>query len=331
MVTERDVEERLDGVMVPGAKRSLVGLNMLREVDISDGNVSITLSQAALSPHARDEVEDSVRAALDGLPQVSGVKVEFVDSTPSELNQIKQVVAVMSGKGGVGKSLVTALFAVGLAQRGYQVGVLDADITGPSIPRMFGLVSRPAGSESGILPVLTRSGIGVMSVNLLLEHEDDAVIWRGPLIGNTIKQFWEDVLWGRLDYLLLDLPPGTADAPLTVMQSLPLAGVVVVFTPQELASMVVRKAVRMARDAMNVPILGVVENMSYLPLEGGGRLEIFGPSRGDEMARAARAPLLGQIPIDPELAQTCDRGEIELYRSPAIEGLVEAFLKTHSQ
>jgi len=227
--------------------------------------------------------------------------------------------------------LVTGLIGISLARRGYEVGILDADITGPSIPRMFGISGRPAGSETGILPPLSHLGIGIMSINLLLPNEDDAVIWRGPLIGKTITQFWEDVLWGKLDYLLVDLPPGTADAPLTVMQSLPLSGVVIVFSPQELAAMVVRKAVQMAQK-MNIPIIGVVENMSYFLLpDSGKRIEIFGKSKGKEMAKAADAPLLGHLPIDPQLAQLCDEGNIERYDSEVLNGFAEAFLKAISE
>ncbi|TET88514.1 MAG: ATP-binding protein, partial [Dehalococcoidia bacterium] len=205
-----------------------------------------------------------------------------------------------------------------------------ADITGPSIPRMFGIAARPTGSDTGILPVLSRAGIEIMSINLLLPNEDDAVIWRGPLIGNTIKQFWEEVLWGRLDYLVVDLPPGTADAPLTVMQLLPLSGVVIVFSPQELAVMVVKKAIQMTRK-MNIPILGVVENMSYFVVpDTGKRIELFGNSKGQEMAKAAGAPLLGQLPIDPELAKLCDEGNIEGYHSEVMDGFAEAFLQAMS-
>jgi hydrogenase maturation protease len=221
----------------------------------------------------------------------------------------------MSGKGGVGKSLVSSLVAIALRRQGYEVGILDADITGPSIPKMFGLNVITSGNESAILPVLSTSGIEVMSINLLLHNEDDAVIWRGPLIGRAITQFWEEVLWGKLDYLIVDLPPGTADAPLTVMQSLPISGIIIVFTPQDLTAMVVRKAVNMTRQ-MGKPILGVVENMSYLYVpEIDKKIELFGKSRGEEMAQTAGAPLLGQLPIDPELAKLCDEGNVELYNS----------------
>jgi Mrp family chromosome partitioning ATPase len=241
------------------------------------------------------------------------------------------VIAVMSGKGGVGKSLVAGLAALSLAQRGREVGILDADITGPSIPKMFGITARPLVGETGFLPVLSRTGIKIMSTNLLLPREDDAVIWRGPLIGKAITQFWEEVLWGRLDYLIVDLPPGTADAPLTVMQSLPLSGVIIVFSPQQLTAMVVRKAVRMARETMHIPILGVVENMSYLVVPGTGeKLDLFGKSRADEMAKAAGAPLLVKIPVDPELARLCDDGDIERCSSDLTNALADALIEAAS-
>jgi hydrogenase maturation protease len=189
---------------------------------------------------------------------------------------------------------------------------------------MFGINARPGGSDSGILPISSRSGIEVMSINLLLPSEDDAVIWRGPLIGKAITQFWEEVLWGKLDYLVVDLPPGTADAPLTVMQIMPITGVIIVFTPQALTAMVVRKAVKMARQ-MGKPILGVVENMSHLYVpEIDKKIELFGKSRGEEMARAAGAPLLGQLPIDPELAKLCDEGNIERYNAGVTNWLGQA-------
>jgi hydrogenase maturation protease len=255
------------------------------------------------------------------IPEVTTVEVDFVEKPPQDINQVKRVVAVMSGKGGVGKSLVTGLLAISFKRYGKEVGILDADITGPSIPKMFGLDTRPGGAGSAILPVLSKTGIQIMSINLLLPHEDDAVIWRGPLIGKAIQQFWQDVLWGKLDYLVVDLPPGTADASLTVMQTLPLAGVVIVFTPQDLTAMVVRKAVQMAQK-MNIPVLGVVENMSYFLLpDGKKKIEIFGKSKGKEMAATAGAPLLMQLPIDPHLAQLCDEGNIEKYESEILSEL----------
>ena len=256
--------------------------------------------------------------------RVSALNVNFVDGKPKDLNEIGHVIAVMSGKGGVGKSMVASLTAVALKRQGYEVGILDADITGPSIPKMLGINTRPAGSNSGILPISSKSGIEVMSINLLLPNEDDAVIWRGPLIGRAITQFWEEVLWGKLDYLIVDLPPGAADAPLTVMQTLPISGIIVVFTPQDLTTMVVRKAINMARQ-MGKTILGVIENMSYLYVpEIDKKIELFGRSRGEEMAHAAAAPLLGQLPIDPELAKLCDEGNIERYDAEMITRLGES-------
>ncbi len=327
MTTEEQITEKLDGVLVPGVMRSLVKLNLVRNISVADGKANISLASTALSPKSQDWLKNQVDETTKGLPGIKQATIDFVEANPKELNEIKYIVAIMSGKGGVGKSLVTSLIGVSLARRGYEVGILDADITGPSIPRMFGIDSRPAGSESGVLPVPSHLGIGIMSVNLILPHEDDAVIWRGPLIARTITQFWEDVLWGKLDYLLVDLPPGTADAPLTVMQSLPLSGVVVVFSPQELAAMVVRKAVQMAQK-MNVPIIGVVENMSYFLLpDSGKRIELFGKSKAQEMAKTVGAPLLGQLPIDPELARLSDEGNIERYESKELSSFADAFLK----
>ena len=321
----KEIEEALKGVLLPEPKRSVWAFNMVRNIEAVRDRVKLTLSLTPLSAGARELVQASVRTAIEKLPEVSEVTIELVELQPKELNQFGSIIAVMSGKGGVGKSVIAALLAIALNRQGYQVGILDADITGPSIPKMFGLKTRPVGSEGGILPVVTRSGIEVMSINLLLPHEDQAVIWRGPLLSRAIAQFWEDVVWGQLDYLLVDLPPGTADVPLTVMQSLPLSGVIIVSTPQELTTMVVRKAVHMAH-MLHIPVVGVVENMSYLLIpETGKRIELFGRSKGQELAREAKAPLLGQLPVDPALAALCDDGEIERYDSEAFTALSTAF------
>jgi ATP-binding protein involved in chromosome partitioning len=230
------------------------------------------------------------------------------------LNKVRRVVAVMSGKGGVGKSLVTSLLATSLQRTGHRVGVLDADITGPSIPKMFfpnGV--RLESSPMAMLPAKTRTGILIMSINLLLESEDQAVIWRGPLISNVIRQFWSDVFWGDLDYLLIDLPPGTSDASLTVLQSLPMSGVVLVTSPQNLAGMVVRKAAQMVR-RIEIPILGLLENMSYFVCpDTGSHHNIFGSSNPELMASQLNMPFLGRLPIDPGIASMCDCGQIEQY------------------
>ncbi len=241
-------------------------------------------------------------------------------------DRIARVVAVMSGKGGVGKSSVAAMLAVALRRRGQRVGLLDADITGPSIPRLFGAREQPGMSPVGMVPPETSSGIKVMSINLLLPQEDEAVIWRGPLIASAIRQFWTEVFWGDLDTLVIDLPPGTADAPLTVMQSIPLSGVVMVTSPQDLAGMVVRKAAKMA-NALGIPILGLVENMSYFVCPScGTQVDVFGPSQAEHTARALSVPLLGRIPLDPVLASCCDAGEIEHYDQAALGPIVDQIL-----
>lgn len=330
MPTKEQVLENLEAVLVPAVKRSIVGLNLVREVTTSDKKVNVTLASTGLIPSAQDWIKTKAKEAIKKLPEVNEVKVEYTDAKAKDLNQIDHILAVMSGKGGVGKSLVSSLFAIALKRKGYEVGILDADITGPSIPKMFGLNVRPSGNESGILPVLSRSGIEIISINLLLPSEDDAVIWRGPLIGKMITQFGEEVLWGKLDYLIIDLPPGTADAPLTVMQSFPISGVIVVFTPQALVEMIVKKAVSMARK-MDKRVLGVVENMCYLYVpEIDKKIEIFGRSRGEEMAQAANAPLFGQLPIDPELAKLCDEGNIERYDGKIVTRLGESLIEAVS-
>lgn len=314
-------EEALNEVLVPGTMRGLAQMNLVRGTELRDGRAKVTLASTAIAGQYHSLLRDQTAAAVSRLPGVKEVDVEFVQAKPKELNKIESIIAIMSGKGGVGKSLVASLLATSLARDGKDVGILDADITGPSIPKMFGLTARPSGDETGILPILSRSGIEIMSMNLLLPSEDEAVIWRGPLMSKAITQFWEEVLWGKLDCLVIDLPPGTGDAPLTVLQAIPITGVIDVFTPQELTEMIVKKAVRMAQK-MNVRVLGVVENMSYLVLpESGNKLEVFGRSRGEEMARASGAPLLGRLPIDPELARLCDQGEIEKYSSDAMSEL----------
>ena len=331
MIKREQVEQAISEVLVPGVGRSVVQLNMIRGIDITDNVVKVTLASTALSQDSQDWVRTRAKAVVEKLPDINGVEVEFTEIKPMELNQISHIIAVMSGKGGVGKSLVAGLISVALKRQGYEVGILDADITGPSIPRMFGITTRPGGSDTGILPVISRSGIEIMSFNLLLPQEDDAVIWRGPLLSKAVTQFWEDVVWGKLDYLVVDLPPGTADIPLTVMQTIPISGVIIVFTPQDLTAMIVRKAANMAQK-MDKPILGVIENMSYLYVpEIDKRIELFGKSRGEEMAQAVRAPLLGQLPIDPALAKLCDEGEIERYTSDTFTSMAQTFTQILSQ
>ena len=239
---------------------------------------------------------------------------------------IRHVIAIMSGKGGVGKSLVTGLLAVALRRLGYRVGVLDADITGPSMAKLFGISARPyQGEDKKPHPPATRSGIQVMSMNLILESDSQAVIWRGPMVSNAIRQFYNDLEWGELDYLLIDLPPGTSDAPLTVLQALPVDGVVMVSTPQGLATMIVSKAVKLAKQ-LSVPVIGLVENMSYFTdRETGKRYDLFGESKGVQLVVESGAPLLAQLPIDPALTQLCDDGRIEEYEAPDYAVLAKNF------
>ncbi|HAV10846.1 MAG TPA: ATP-binding protein [Dehalococcoidia bacterium] len=328
MGIEGKIKERLDEILVPHVMRNLNQMNLLKDIAINDGAVTVTLSSAALNEDVQLWTSTKIKEQLRDLPGIKEIVVDYIDAKPSEINRINNVIAVMSGKGGVGKSLVTALTAIGLRRKGYEVGILDADITGPSIPKMFGITDHPGGTETGILPVTSKTGIEIMSINLLLPNEDEAVIWRGPLIAKTITQFWGDVLWGNLDYLIVDLPPGTADAPLTVMQSLPVSGVIIVFTPQDLTAMIVRKAVNMTKH-MNKPVLGIVENMSYLYVpEINKKIELFGKSKGEEMSRITGAPLLGQLPIDPEMAKLCDNGTIERYSSELYNDFMNNLQKT---
>jgi len=243
-----------------------------------------------------------------------GERTEESLLAPANANScVRKVIGVVSGKGGVGKSLVTAMLAVMMRRKGYETAILDADITGPSVPKMFHLNDRATGSDLGIFPVESKLGTKVMSVNLLLPSETDPVVWRGPVIANTVTQFWTDVLWGDVDYMFVDMPPGTGDVPLTVFQSLPVDGIIVVTSPQELVSMIVGKAVNMAKK-MNVPILGLIENYSYLACpDCGKKISVFGESHIDETAEHYGLPVLGKLPIDPKLASMCDAGTIELF------------------
>lgn len=229
----------------------------------------------------------------------------------NKLSNIKHVIAVVSGKGGVGKSTVTSMMAVAMNKLGYKTAILDADITGPSIPQAFGLHEPAVGSDDGILPAVTKDGIKIMSINLLLPKETDPVVWRGPVVAGAVKQFWTDVCWGDVDYMFVDLPPGTGDVPLTVFQSLPINGVILVTSPQSLVSMIVSKAVNMAK-MMDVPVYGFVENYSYFRCPDCGKtVEIFGKSRLSEIALEYSLPVLARLPIDPNTAQLCDEGKME--------------------
>ncbi len=254
-----------------------------------------------------------------------GERTEPMDlrKAPHELTNIKKVIAVVSGKGGVGKSTVTCALAAAMARRGKKVGVLDADITGPSVPKAFGVHRMAEGSELGILASRTPGGLELMSLNLLTENETDPVVWRGPIIAGTVTQFWTDVIWGDLDYLFVDMPPGTGDVPLTVFQSMPVDGVIVVTSPQDLVSMIVTKAVKMAR-MMDVPVLGFVENYSYYRCPDCGREHsIFGQSNLEAIAGPLDVPVLARLPIDPDLAKAMDEGRVEEYAPNPLDGVAE--------
>ena len=316
--------------MDPELNKSLIELGMVPQVTINKDRVDITLALTTLGCPLKDQIVEDVKRAVGALEGVKAVEVALTEMTEEErrrigiglpekgsaedLNHIRHVIAVMSGKGGVGKSLVSGLLAIALRRQGHEVGILDADITGPSIPKMFFPNGARLGlSPMGPVPPQTQTGIRVMSINLLLDREDQAVVWRGPLVSGAIKQFWGDIYWGTLDYMVVDLPPGTSDASLTVMQSLPMSGIVLVSSPQDLAGMVVRKAANMARQ-MGTPILGLIENMGYFECpDTGTRYDIFGPSHAEETARRIGVPFLGRLPIDPEIARLCDAGRIEDY------------------
>ena len=243
---------------------------------------------------------------------------------PNEHSKIKKVIAVVSGKGGVGKSMVTSTMAVLTNRRGKKTAILDADITGPSIPKAFGVTEKAYGTQMGILPCESKKGIEMMSVNLLLDNDTDPVVWRGPVIAETVKQFWKDVVWGDVDYMFIDMPPGTGDVPLTVFQSIAIDGIIIVTSPQELVSMIVAKAVNMA-EMMKVPMLGIVENMSYIVCPDCGKhINVFGNSHVDEVAAKHHLPVLAKCPIDPKLAELSDAGMIETYGGEFLEGAADA-------
>jgi Mrp family chromosome partitioning ATPase len=347
--------EKLRSVLDPEIGQSIVDLNMVRDITVDHGNVhvkiALTVAHCPLAKTLQADVENAVRKLED----VKSVKVETTTMSRKELEELKvklqvgtnpptapkggagigpgierlgkrgvrSIIAVISGKGGVGKSFVTSMLASELRKRGYEVGVLDADLTGPSIAKVLGVTGKPHKGEGGIVPLKTKNGVKVMSINLVLDDPNMAVVWRGPIVNSVIRQLYWDVDWGDLHYLLVDLPPGTSDAPLTVFQSLPLDGVIVVSSPQELASMIVSKAVNMAKK-MNVPILGLVENMSYLKCPScGERVNVFGEPKGERLALNLELPFLGAIPLDPAIAQLSDQGRIEDYSSSIIAGVAD--------
>lgn len=245
----------------------------------------------------------------------------------NELSKVKKVIGIVSGKGGVGKSLVTSMLAVLLQRKGYNTAILDADITGPSIPKAFGIKEKAAGTELGVFPVRSLCGTEIMSINLLLENETDPVVWRGPIIAGTVKQFWTDVIWNDVDFMFVDMPPGTGDVPLTVFQSLPVDAIVVVTSPQELVKMIVKKAVKMA-ELMKKPVIALVENMSYFKCpECNKTYDIFGKSKIEETAKELNIDTVARMPIDPKFAELCDKGEIERFYADYLDNVAEKIEK----
>jgi Mrp family chromosome partitioning ATPase len=327
--------------------RNLVDLGMITSVDVENDRVKVGLALPALNIPIRNDLIEGIKGVVENLEAGLAAKVEVLEMNPDQRAQfmaiareeknrptvsrrIGNVVAVMSGKGGVGKSSVAVLLAGALHRRGFQVGVLDADITGPSIPKMFGAQQSPAPAPGGILPVQSKTGIKIMSINLLLPDTDQPVVWRGPLISRAIEQFWRDILWGDLDFLIVDLPPGTADAALTVMQSLPLDGIVLVTSPQDLAGMVVRKAANMAIH-LGIRLVGLVENMSHVICpKCGEQIDVFGVSRADDTVQAIGTPLLGRLPFETRIATLCDQGEIEKYVGDEFEAIADRVLQSLS-
>jgi Mrp family chromosome partitioning ATPase len=316
---------------------------MVQAVEIEGDRICITLAFPFPEGPIQEKVAQFVQQAVEKVS--NGVAVEVgatemntkqraaflalaKDMQPISGGHIGMVLAVMSGKGGVGKSTVTGLLATELRRRGFRVGVIDADITGPSIPKIFGVHQAPIAGPRGILPVKSRTGIELMSMNLLLPVEDRPVVWRGPLISRAIEQFWGEIAWGDLDFLIVDLPPGTSDAALTVTQSLPLDGIVLVTSPQDLAGMVVRKAAIMAQH-LRVPLIGLVENMSHIVCpECGTRINLFGASRAEVTAGAMGTTLIGRIPIDTHLSILCDSGAIEEYRANEFKEITETIIRS---
>ncbi|ADJ25792.1 ATPase-like, ParA/MinD [Dehalogenimonas lykanthroporepellens BL-DC-9] len=327
MISKSTVLATLEELKIPETPYKLKELRLIRDLKVENDTVIVVLSSGALPPEIFKRLEASVKQALEHQSGVDRIEINRAENKPSELNRIKNVVAVMSGKGGVGKSTISSLLAVSLQRLGYSVGILDADITGPSIPKLFGISGKPLGSEKGIIPLSSGTLIRIMSINLVLNSDSDSVIWRGPLISKAIGQFWEDVLWGELDYLIVDLPPGTSDAALTAMQQIPLTAVLMVTTPQALAGLIVRKAMDMTQK-MEIPVLGLAENMAFFPNPTTGEaIEIFGRSQAGEILKMFKLPLIIRLPIDPKLAELCDAGKIEHYSSDAINNIGTAVVE----
>jgi len=316
----KDIEQ----ILVDGY--SLEELNLFVGVEEKEGTVLVKIYKTALNIENRGYISRFI-ADLANKYGFKKTEIEYIEKEPQYINRIGKVVAVMSGKGGVGKSSLAALTAILLNRAGYKVGILDADITGPSIPKMFNINDRPQGNELGFLPISSKTDIRVISINLLLNDADNAVIWRGGMVSKAISQFWTDVLWGNLDYLVVDMPPGTSDASLTVLGAIPVSGVIMVYTPQDLAAMIVKKALNMV-EKMNKTVIGLVENMSYITVpQSGQKLYPFGQSKSAELQAMSKAPVLGVFSLDSDISAMADEGRIEDYISPELEVYQTALLK----
>jgi len=365
MVTKENVMQVLKNVKDPEIGASIVNLGMVKAVEVQGSTVRVDIALTVPNCPLRDAIRDDVIKAVSGIEGVARVDVQLSSMTGQERDRVSQtlrnrptaeqstvqqswrsratgidklpkgkigqIIAVTSGKGGVGKSLVTALLAVELRRHGFSVGILDADLTGASIAKVFGVKDRPIQTPTGLAPPVSRAGIKLVSMNLLMDRDDAALVWRGPMINSAIRQLYSDLEWGELDFLLVDLPPGTSDAPLTVFQSLPLDAVLIVSSPQDLAVTIVAKAINMAK-IMNAPILGLIENMSYATCpDCGRRIELFGKSKGQEASDAANIEFLGSIPVNPVISQLCDEGKIEEYKSPEFQAIAQRLIEKTRQ
>jgi len=365
MVTKEDVIRVLKDLKDPEIGASIVNLAMVRAVEVQGSTVSVEMALTIPNCPLRDAIKNDVIRAVSGMRGVAKVEVQLSSMTDQERGRVSQtlkdrstaeqsnvrqtwrsqatgierlpkgeigqIIAISSGKGGVGKSLVTALLAVELRRHGFSVGILDADLTGASIAKIFGVKDHPIHTPTGMAPPTSRGGIKLVSMNLLMDRDDAALVWRGPMINSAIRQLYSELEWGELDFLLVDLPPGTSDAPLTVFQSIPVDAVLIVSSPQDLAVTIVAKAINMAK-LMNVPIIGLIENMSHIICPDCGRkIELFGSCKGQEASRAANIEFLGSIPVNPVISRLCDEGKIEDYKSPEFGLITQRLIEKTSQ
>ncbi|MGE4596147.1 MAG: P-loop NTPase [Nitrososphaerales archaeon] len=354
MISEKQIRDSLTNVMDPEIHMNIIELNMVKDVKINESKVDILIALTVAGCPLADTIKKDVRNELMKFEEVNEVNVETTVMTKEELDGLKitvqknrgteqsqdklisklekkrneNLIAVVSGKGGVGKSSITAILASELKRSGHNVGILDADVTGPSIAKIFGVTKRLIKGKNGIIPAETESGLKLISVNLMLDNPEMPTIWRGPIINNLIRQLYTDVDWGDIDYLLIDLPPGTGDAPLTVFQSLPLSGIVLVSTPQDLSKMIVSKSANMAK-MLKISVLGLVENMSYLNCKHCGEKNfILGESRSEEFAERLGTELIARLPFETDIAELCDAGKIEEYQNKEISNTVEKIKST---